>query len=610
VSVPELFLVDQDEPEEPFTEDDEKIVRQVKRMWDRARQPKDKLHARWELFYKRLWEARAQTGTKSSNAPRANEIMPTVTALVGWMGDARPKILVGPSGYDAGSEFFQIADQLSNDMEKLLDHVARGNKSEIEHEKMFFDALTFGTGFFKAGWDPDLDFGAGDATVRRVDPWNIYPDPLATGSYDWRYLIEKRVISKDEAVDRYGDKARDIGTGDPFQSTDRPSQLDKTLKTEPMAQAGPIMSVNTQYGAYASGTMSEAETVDSVALLECWYLHEGEWCFAVVGGGELLAYSKATELFDFARPPYVRYVIHETGEFWGPSLVEFLISPQAALNDLLFHAHNNARLAGDPMFEEGLAAGTSRMRLQNRPGQRLPVQVTGQLKWMEPPPFPQVFGVLIDFWVNEIERISGLSGVAGRGQNPSRRESDATVDAMQEGSFTRVRNALRNLEHALRELGEMLTAIVAEHYTEPRILAIVGPEGRPTVLSLKAKHFYSPISGEVEREEPIVGPDGQPAVNPATGQPMIRKRLVKVKENTNESQPLRFSVWCEAGSALPTSRMALASQAMTLYAAGGIDRQGLLETLRWPGWRKILERVTNMEAQGIQVGPGARKRAR
>lgn len=588
----------------PILSDDapSKRVKRCQEYFRKARAPKDQLHQNWERWYRALYKTQEKSG-RQLQKPLANEIFPTITALVGWLGDARPRMNVGPSGYDPESEFFQRAAQIAQDLEKVLEWIQRQRKFEIHLERFFFDALTYGTSFMKAGWDPALTDGMGDVTARRVDPWLVYPDPLATDLEQCRFFIEVRQMSRDEAVSRYGERAENIKSGKDWASnTRRPTMLDKGQSKTPMAIAGPILAQPTQYGAETRPSFGEVTVYEPVQIAECWFLNDDQWELSVIGGGEELKhFNVRDDLFEFGKPPYLRYVVHETGEFWGPSLVDFLTSPQDALNDLLFHAHNNIRLSGDPMFEEAVQAGTTRTRLVNRPGQRIPVNAPGMLKWLEPPTMPPAMIQLLNFWIAEFERIAGLAGIT-RGGSPSRRESSDSLQWMGEGSFTRVRNALRNLEHGLLDLGEMLCSIVAEKYTEGRIISIVGPEGEPTVVALKPRHFFLPSEREPE-PEPQLDDTGNPVLD-ETGAPVM------TMPEQSEPEPLRFSVWAEAGSANPATRQAQIEEAQTYFSMGVIDREALLAHRRWPGWRKIVERIAEKEAAGAFAPPAARRRSR
>jgi hypothetical protein len=157
-----------------------------------------------------------------------------------------------------------------------------------------------------------------------------------------------------------------------------------------------------------------------------------------------------------------------------------------------------------------------------------------------------------------------------RGIVPGGRNSTDVLDTVMEAGFVRIRLATRNLEFALRQVGQQISAMIGEFYTEPRLASVVGPSQQIS-QALHARHFYIPTR------------DGQ--------------------------APLRFQTTIYVGSMLPTSREARKAEADQLYAMGGIDRPALLEAHEWPSWRKINDRISEMEAKGTFAPPGARTRA-
>jgi len=63
-----------------------------------------------------------------------------------------------------------------------------------------------------------------------------------------------------------------------------------------------------------------------------------------------------------------------------------------------------------------------------------------------------------------------------------------------------------------------------------------------------------------------------------------------------------FSYVVESGSTVPKTTMQTEEQAKEFYKAGVIDRQALLETVNFPGWKEIVERVGEGQlGQALQV---------
>jgi hypothetical protein len=193
--------------------------------------------------------------------------------------------------------------------------------------------------------------------------------------------------------------------------------------------------------------------------------------------------------------------------------------------------------------------------------------------WLQPPSMPQQVKELVDFWIQRMENISGLSSASkGNTSASNSRTSDQVMNTIQEAAFVRIRSAISNLERALIQVGYKLADLIIDNYTTERFVAIAGPKGEKTALALKPRHFLIP---------------------------------------TDEGQtPLKYVLNVNAGSSLPTSRQARAQQADRAYALGLFDRQAWYEANQIPNWHTMLDRINQQIASGAFQPPGSRQRAK
>jgi hypothetical protein len=500
---------------------------------------------------------------------------PIIASVVGWMTDQRPEWFVMPAA-ELHSEEYGWVSTLAQDLETVLQanhHVYSWGK---ELEAACWDTHVYGISFLKACWDDTLEDGMGNATLHRVDPFTLYPDPQATCLDDCNYVIEARKMSLQEVDRRWPGSLRKLRSGDLGDELDfSPTQLSDSGRT-PKANPGAISpSTSSSYGLPGQGRIS-VQDHEGVVVLECWlreHEHEGDrthdgWRCVVVAGSHVLMDEAASDLWEHGRHPYVRFVPHETGEFYGVSMVEMLSPAQLAINRLLAALQHNIELTGNPPFLEDTRSGLQRTKVVNKPGQRLSISASARAEWLKPPPLNQMMFQLIPFYIAEMERISGLSAMT-RGNIPSGRNSEGTLDTLQEASFVRIRMALRNLERAMREAGALLASLITENYTTPRFVQVIGPSGERAALALKSRHFYSPTK--------------------------------------RGGSPYKFNLLVNAGSDLPTSRLARAQEADVLFAMGAIDEQAVLEAHNWPNRGEVWRRVMELKAQGW-TPPGARQR--
>ena len=299
------------------------------------------------------------------------------------------------------------------------------------------------------------------------------------------------------------------------------------------------------------------------------------WHVTVVSGDVVLMDAPVDKIWSHGQHPYDRFVPVEEGEFWGQSMVELLAPAQKSINWLLAAIEQNIWLAGNPVFVEDNRSGLQRTKITNKPGQRITTNSGSRAEWMNPPQIhPQLAMQLIQFYVGEIERISGLSAIV-RGATPTGRNSQGVLDSVQEAAFIRIRMALRGLESMLQSAGQKCGGLITEFYDTPRVVAMVGPAGEETVAALSGKHFYTPDPG------------------------------------ADDPTPMRFRLNIQAGSTLSTSRSARIAEADTLFAMGAIDGEAVLAAHDFPGWPTVTARLREVQAAQGTLGqpPSARTAA-
>lgn len=568
----------------PASTSETETVQNCLNLFFRARTIRRPLVAQWNRNYRILCNRTWLTNRPSYlPSPEVPEIYPILASQVGWMTDQRPTLEVNPAS-EPHSSFHEFYSTLAHDLQTALQASMFQSGFEGQAEQVVWDGLTYGTGILKTGWSATAAGGLGDGQITRVDPYTFYPDPHATSMDDANYFIEARTMSVQEMDRRWPGSMDYINPGIQHDTDKAPSMLDMSGGTA-RANAGAISpSTNPSYGQPGQSNRVHATEDPGVTVLECW-LREHEyveiegtdtntvkesWRVVVIAGTRILMDEKADELWGHGSHPYDKFTPHANGQFWGFSIVEWLVPSQLAINRLLASFMMNVDLSGNPVFMEDARAGISRTKITNKPGTRITTNNAEASKWMDPPTVsPQMFQ-LVDFFVNEMERVSGLTAIS-RGLNSGGRTAEGVIDQLQEASFVRVRMALRNFERALQGAGNKLATIIVENYTQPRLVQIVGPQANASSKALRSYHFYLPT------------PEG---------------RL-----------PMRYQLKIEAGSTLATSRQARITESDTLFAMGAIDELAVLEAHNYPNRAAIAERVMKAKAEGAMQPPGARQRA-
>jgi hypothetical protein len=558
----------------------------VRDLFQRAREARRPLVGRWKRSYRTLnnrdWQA-AASNDQFQPAANVPHIWPVVASLVAWMTDQRPTIEVSSSAVPMGplDDLYMGAAQ---DMNAVMAAIVAEYRLDAEINKVLWDVMTYGVGYFTTVWEPWLADGLGDSVFRRVDPFTVYPDPWARSPRDLNFIIQARAMTLDD-LDRAFPGAGAAASDGWIEDTDEaPHRLEGGVNMAgPRANLAPLSPATT--ARYARS--DRKPTIDSpiVTVLECWIRSHKHtktakgtktvesWRVLMVCGNRVLMDEDGFDVSGHGQQPIDRMVMFDTGEWYGPSLVDNLGPLQNAINRELANLAWNIALMGNPILLEG--QNVQSKRISNRPGQRISVRRPDDVAWLSPPQIhPQMAVELISYYESKIESVSGMSAIV-RGFSPSGRNAQGTLDQVQDAAFVRVRATLRELERALCGVGSKMVANIAELYTEPRVISVVGPDGQRTTELLRSRHFYRSMND-----------DGTMA-------------------------PLRFNLQADAGSQLPTSRQARGAEAANLFALGAIDVLELLKAKQWPSWSVVAKRVMEQQAMaGGSIGPGARQRTR
>jgi hypothetical protein len=114
----------------------------------------------------------------------------------------------------------------------------------------------------------------------------------------------------------------------------------------------------------------------------------------------------------------------------------------------------------------------------------------------------------------------------------------------------------------------MMLDLASRYYTEERMIRIIGADEEAS---------WQPIS----REDIMLS---RVQINPLTGEETVEKYLPE------------YDIIVTAGTETPASKAYYGDLAMRLFQLGVIDDVALLDTLQFPGWREILDRMKNNAA--------------
>jgi hypothetical protein len=161
------------------------------------------------------------------------------------------------------------------------------------------------------------------------------------------------------------------------------------------------------------------------------------------------------------------------------------------------------------------------------------------IKYLQVPNLPQDFFQLLELYVKFFDRISQIED-ADRGDVPNRVVSGAAIAALQERGAVMMRSKIRATDYLVRQRGRAAISLYQNFGINPELVDL--QEG-----------------------------------------PAMFKGI--------DHAGRRFDYLVESGSTVHKTQLQVQEQAVELYKLSAIDRQALLETLNFPRWKEIVERV-------------------
>jgi len=241
----------------------------------------------------------------------------------------------------------------------------------------------------------------------------------------------------------------------------------------------------------------------------------------------------------------------DSTSIWGFSAGEQTGSLNKKIDEMVSRMVAWANRAMFPPLRVDAGCGITKSMINNKPGLVLmPTRPNAKIEFVQVPNLPQSFFQVLDVLTNLHDRIYQIED-ADRGTIPTGVTAASAIVALQERNAVLIQHKIRSMEKIARDRGRWAISGWLNFSTREETLEVRGETVAMQGVSLAGR---------------------------------------------------RFNYMVESGSTVARTSVQQQEQAIALYRDQAIDRQALLETLNFPGWKQIIERVGEGQLdQALQI---------
>ena len=441
------------------TEKERKLVEWVYSKFKQAYVAKAPLMDKWKEYmsaYKGTYFQNKNLPDYKSNEI-SNHVFSTIETIRPIMTDNNPKFLAVPST-PAGMEF-------SADVQTALDYEWDREKMPLKLPAQLIPMLVYGNAVWFVQWD-GKDGEYGNISIKPVDPFNIFPDPLAESIDNSEFLVYATYRNANQIKQQFPEKASAI-EGSRITMSELVAERDN----------------------------NDTQDANQVLILEMWCR---DWVTMdeTVEGKKQLKYPKGRVitclpelgilLSDKKNPykdgkfPFVLMKNYDIPfEFWGVGEVEQIMSPQHYVNELTNQIIDNAKNTANMQWIIDKNSGIGQGKLTNRPGLVIRKTPGSEVRRDTPPAMPSYVRDQIEILKKDIQDISGVFDSL-KGEQQGSVTAASAILALQEASQARIRLKIKLMEASLSELAQIVYSRMQQFWKLDRWVRITDVEGNPS----------------------------------------------------------------------------------------------------------------------------------
>ena len=386
----------------------------------------------------------------------SNLVFSTIEAIRPIMTDNNPKFIAVPTSPE-GQEF-------STDVQMALDFEWEREKLATKLPAQLIPMLVYGTAVWFVQWN-GKEGEYGNINIKPIDPFNIFPDPLAENIDNSEYIVYATYKNANQLKQMFPNKASAI-EGSRINMSELVANRDE----------------------------NDSQEENQVLVLEMW-CRDWTTMDENVKDEQVLKYPKGRVItclpelgiiLDDKKNPYkdgkFPFVLMKNYDvpfkFWGVGEVEQILSPQIYINELTNQIIDNAKSTANMQWIIDKNSGIGQGKLTNRPGLVIRKNPGSEVRRDTPPPMPTYVRETIDVMKADIQDISGVLD-ALKGEKQTGVVAASAILALQEASQSRIRLKIKIMESNLSELANMVYSRMQQFWKLDRWVRITDIEGNP-----------------------------------------------------------------------------------------------------------------------------------
>ena len=386
----------------------------------------------------------------------SNLVFSTIEAIRPIMTDNNPKFIAVPTSPE-GQEF-------STDVQMALDFEWEREKLATKLPAQLIPMLVYGTAVWFVQWN-GKEGEYGNINIKPIDPFNIFPDPLAENIDNSEYIVYATYKNANQLKQMFPNKASAI-EGSRINMSELVANRDE----------------------------NDSQEENQVLVLEMW-CRDWTTMDENVKDKQVLKYPKGRVItclpelgiiLDDKKNPYkdgkFPFVLMKNYDvpfkFWGVGEVEQILSPQIYINELTNQIIDNAKSTANMQWIIDKNSGIGQGKLTNRPGLVIRKNPGSEVRRDTPPPMPTYVRETIDVMKADIQDISGVLDSL-KGEKQTGVVAASAILALQEASQSRIRLKIKIMESNLSELANMVYSRMQQFWKLDRWVRITDIEGNP-----------------------------------------------------------------------------------------------------------------------------------